>query len=187
LKKYITFNRIAIIYLLYYEKLDDTKKVISSVIRSRTDNTMTIRSRTDNTMTKRSRTDNTMTKRSRTDNTMTKRSRTDNTMTKRRRTDNTMTKRSRTDNTMTKRRTDNTMTKRSRTDNTMTKRKQITKGQTMIYKTLHRKLDIACRATCANFAKYKKNAYNFSSRATPLYLVTVESHIVKHRIFLFSI
>ena len=119
---------------------------------------------------------------------MTKRRRTGNTMTKRRRTGNTMTKRRRTDNTMTKRsRTDNTMTKRRRTDNTMTKRKQITKGQTMIYKTLHRKLDIACRATCANFAKYKKNAYNFSSRATPLYLVTVESHIVKHRIFLFSI
>jgi hypothetical protein len=67
---------------MYNEKLKDNKNVISSVIRSRTDNTMTIRSRTDNTMTKRSRTDNTMTKRSRTDNTMTKRSRTDNTMTK---------------------------------------------------------------------------------------------------------
>jgi hypothetical protein len=110
LKKYITFNRIAIIYLLYYEKLDDTKNVISSVIRSRTDNTMTIRSRTDNTMTKRSRTDNTMTKRSRTDNTMTKRSR-----------------------------TDNTMTIRSRTDNTMTIRKS-SKIKTIAYKILHRKL-----------------------------------------------
>jgi hypothetical protein len=63
--------------------------------------------------------------------------RTDNTMTKRR-TDNKITKR--TDNTMTKRRrTDNTMTKRRRTDNTMNKRRR-TKGQTMIYKTLHRKL-----------------------------------------------
>ena len=49
-------------------------------------------------------------------------------MAKRRRTDNTMAKRRRTDNTMAKRRTDNTMAKRRRT-----------KGQTMIYKTLHRK------------------------------------------------
>jgi hypothetical protein len=56
--------------------------------------------------------------------------------------DNTMTKRRRMDNTMTKRRRmDNTMTKRRRMDNTMTKRKR-TKGQTMIYKTLHRKLKI---------------------------------------------
>ena len=60
--------------------------------------------------------------------------RTDNTMAKR--TDNTMAKR--TDNTMAKR-TDNTMAKR--TDNTMAKRKR-TKRQTMIYKTIHRKLNI---------------------------------------------
>jgi hypothetical protein len=37
------------------------------------------------------------------------------------------------------RRTDNTMEKIRRTDNTMIKRK-LTKGQTTIYKTLHRKL-----------------------------------------------
>jgi hypothetical protein len=35
-----------------------------------------------------------------------------------------------------RKRTDNTMTKRKRTDNTMAKRKS-TKGQTLIYKTLH--------------------------------------------------
>jgi hypothetical protein len=52
-------------------------------------------------------------------------------MAKRRRTDNTMTKKRRTDNTMAKRRTDNTMAKSKRR-----------KGQTTIYKTLHRKLKI---------------------------------------------
>jgi hypothetical protein len=77
-----------------------------------------------------------------TDNIMTKRKRTDNIMTKRKRTDNIMTKRKRTDNIMTNRkRTDNIMTNRKRTDNIMTNRKR-TKRQTMIYKTLHRKLKI---------------------------------------------
>ena len=53
-----------------------------------------------------------------------------------------MVKRKRTDNTMVKRkRTDNTMVKRKRTDNIMVKRKR-TRGQTTIYKTLHRKLKI---------------------------------------------
>jgi hypothetical protein len=40
-----------------------------------------------------------------------------------------------------RRRTENTMAKRRRTDNTMAKRKN-TKGQTVIYKSLHRKLKI---------------------------------------------
>jgi hypothetical protein len=53
-----------------------------------------------------------------------------------------MDNRKRTDNTMDNRkRTDNTMDNRKRTDNTMDNRKR-TKGQTMIYKTLHRKQKI---------------------------------------------
>jgi hypothetical protein len=40
-----------------------------------------------------------------------------------------------------RRRIDNTMGKRRRIDNTMGKRKR-TNGQTMMYKTLHRKLNI---------------------------------------------
>ena len=50
--------------------------------------------------------------------------------------------RKRIDNTMAKRkRIDNTMAKRKRIDNTMAKRKR-TKGQTVAYKILHRKLKI---------------------------------------------